>query len=88
MRSACNACSDFSNIYADISFGGLGSQDKYTTVITRTTKGKYIFQKVLDAGIVKCLDMDSNKKSKMIEKIGQFSRSKVKRREEFMKNLN
>ena len=88
MRPACNACSDFSNIYADISFGGLGSQDKYTTVITRTKKGKHIFQKILDAGIVKCSDLDSTKVNKMIEKIGQFSRSKVQRREEFMKNLS
>ncbi|MHA1242917.1 MAG: Coenzyme F420 hydrogenase/dehydrogenase, beta subunit C-terminal domain [Promethearchaeota archaeon] len=49
MRPACNACDDFTNIYADISFGGLGSADKYTTVITRTEKGKKLFSQVLDA---------------------------------------
>jgi len=87
MRPACNACSDFTNIYADISFGGLGSSDKYTTVITRTEKGKKLFSQVLDAGIIKCADLDSSKKKTMIDLISQFSQSKIKRKEEFMKNL-
>ncbi len=87
MRPACNACSDFTNIYADISFGGLGSQDKYTTVIPRTKMGKHILQRVIDAGIIKCSDIDSNKMNKTIEKLANFSHSKVKRRETFMKKL-
>jgi len=87
MRVACNACNDFTNIYADISFGGLGSSDKYTTVITRTEKGKNLFSQVIDAGIIKCADLNSSKKKNMIELISQFSQSKIKRKEEFMKNL-
>jgi coenzyme F420 hydrogenase subunit beta len=87
MRPACNACNDFTNIYADISFGGLGSQNKFTTVIPRTDKGKKIFEKVVDAGIIKCSDLDSNKKQKLLEKLSQFSHSKIKRKEEFMKKL-
>ena len=87
MRPACNACDDFSNIYADISFGGLGSANKYTTVITRTEKGKKLFSQVLDAGIIKCANLDSSKKKTMIELISQFTNSKIKRKEEFMKNL-
>ena len=87
MRPACNACNDFTNIYADISFGGLGSTDKYTTVITRTEKGKKLFSQVLDAKIIKCVDLDSSRKKTMIELISQFSQSKIKRKEEFMKNL-
>jgi len=87
MRPACNACNDFTNIYADISFGGLGSADKYTTVITRTEKGKKIFSQVLDAGIIKLADLDSSKKKATIELISQYSQSKIKRKEEFMKNL-
>jgi len=84
MRPACNACSDFTNIYADISFGGLGSPDKYTTVITRTEKGKKIFNKALDAGIIKKLDLDTSKKNEMIKLISQISHSKIKRMEKFM----
>jgi len=87
MRPACNACNDFTNIYADISFGGLGSPDKYTTVITRTGKGKKLFSQVLDAGIIKCTDIDSKKKKEMIELITEFSQSKIQRKEEFMKNI-
>ena len=87
MRPACNACDDFTNIFADISFGGLGSPDKYTTVIPRTEKGKSILSQVINAGIINCLDLDSNKKTKMIELISQFSQSKIKRKEDFMKNI-
>ncbi len=87
MRPACNACGDFTNIYADISFGGLGSPDKYTTVITRTEKGKDIFSRALDAGIIKDLDLDDTKKKKMIDLISQYSQSKLKRQENFMYNL-
>ena len=87
MRPACNACSDFSNIYADISFGGLGSQEKYTTVITRTDKGKELFSKALNAGVITCRNLDQDKKKKMVELIGQYSRNKIARKEKFMKNL-
>jgi len=87
MRPACNACNDFTNIYADISFGGLGSSDKYTTVIPRTEKGSKIFSQVVESGIISCADLDENKKNKMIELISQFSQSKIKRKEDFMKNL-
>ncbi len=87
MRPACNACNDFTNIYADISFGGLGSPDKYTTVITRTEKGKEILSKALNAGIINSKELDPAKKNKMIELISQFSQSKIQRKENFMKNL-
>ena len=87
MRPACNACNDFTNIYADISFGGLASPDKYTTVITRTQKGKDLFAKALNAGVIRCSELEPSKKEKMIELISQFSQSKVERKEKFMKTL-
>ncbi len=87
MRPACNACDDFTNIYADISFGGLGSSDKYTTVIPRTEKGRRIFSQVLESGIISCANLDANKKKRMIELISQFSQSKIKRKEAFMNKL-
>lgn len=86
MRPACGVCNDFTNIYADISFGGLGSQDKFTTVITRTKRGKDIIDRAIKTGIIKCLRMDKITKSKMIEKITQFSRSKIARTEQIMMN--
>ncbi|NVM35026.1 MAG: Coenzyme F420 hydrogenase/dehydrogenase, beta subunit C-terminal domain [Candidatus Lokiarchaeota archaeon] len=86
MRQACAVCKDFTNIYADISFGGLGSPNKFTTVITRTKKGKDIVNKALNAGVIKSLKLDANEKKDMIEKITQFSQSKIKRTEKNMKN--
>lgn len=41
-RDACNFCSDFSAEYADISFGGLGADQGWTTAITRTPTGKAV----------------------------------------------
>ncbi|KKL49683.1 hypothetical protein LCGC14_2313070, partial [marine sediment metagenome] len=87
MRPACRACDDFTNLYADISFGGLGSPDKYTTVVTRTDKGEEIFSKVINDGIIRASNLDESKKNKMIELISQFSRSKITRKEKFMKTL-
>jgi coenzyme F420 hydrogenase subunit beta len=87
MRPACNACNDFTNVFADISFGGLGSPEKYTTVIPRTDKGKQIFNKVIDGNIIKCLDLDATKKSKRKEIITQLSQSKMERNRNYLKAL-
>ena len=86
MRPACNACSDFTNIYADISFGGLGSQDKFTTVITRTKKGIDIIKKAIATGVIKSLKLDNPLKKKMKEVITLFSQRKIKRTEKNMRS--
>ena len=41
-RYACQYCDDYSAEYADLSFGGLGAPDGWTTVITRTALGSSI----------------------------------------------
>jgi coenzyme F420 hydrogenase subunit beta len=41
-RDACKFCRDFSAEYADISFGGLGADQGWTTAITRTPAGKAV----------------------------------------------
>ena len=87
IRPACNVCNDFTNVYSDISFGGLASPDKYTTVIPRTDKGKEIFKKVLNDGIIKCLELNDEKKSQMTQLISQISHVKIKRSIDFLKNL-
>ncbi|MHA1379159.1 MAG: Coenzyme F420 hydrogenase/dehydrogenase, beta subunit C-terminal domain [Candidatus Helarchaeota archaeon] len=81
MRPACTACSDFSNIYADISFGGLGSQNGFTTVLTRTKKGLEIYEKALDKGyVIEPHDKNSPVlKSAMLAKIISFAKRKIKR---------
>lgn len=52
-RPACNLCQDFSAEYADISFGGIGADKGWTTIVTRTPLGKAVlaesFEKVLES---------------------------------------
>ncbi|MHA2398956.1 MAG: Coenzyme F420 hydrogenase/dehydrogenase, beta subunit C-terminal domain [Promethearchaeota archaeon] len=87
MRPACNACSDFTNVYADISFGGLGSNEKFTTVIPRTDKGMSLLSKALNENIIKCTDLEVTEINQMKELIAKFSYSKIKRNENYMNNL-
>jgi coenzyme F420 hydrogenase subunit beta len=41
-RFACYFCPDYSAEYADVSFGGIGAEEGWTTVITRTSVGRAI----------------------------------------------
>jgi len=47
-RPACNFCTEFSAEYADISFGGVGSDEGWTTVVTRTPLGRAAFADALE----------------------------------------
>jgi coenzyme F420 hydrogenase subunit beta len=84
MRSACNACNDLTNIYADISFGGLGAPDKFTTVITRTKKGDDLFRKAINAGFIKPLKIEDQRLKEIKDLLSKFSMRKIKRKEAFM----
>jgi len=85
MRHACRVCENFSNYFADISFGGLGSQKGYTTVMIRTKKGQKIYNLALNKGyIVEPNKLNSSiDKSKMLAQIISFSKRKTKRAEGF-----
>ncbi|MFX1487975.1 MAG: Coenzyme F420 hydrogenase/dehydrogenase, beta subunit C-terminal domain, partial [Promethearchaeota archaeon] len=87
MRPACTACGDFTNVYADISFGGLGSPEKFTTIIPRTDKGMKIISKVFDEKKIKCADLNAQSISKMRDLLFKFSQLKLKRRDNFMNKL-
>jgi len=41
-RYACRYCPDYSSEYADVSFGGIGADDGWTTIITRSPVGRAI----------------------------------------------
>ena len=41
-RYACHYCFDYSAEFADISFGGIGAEDGWTTVISRTPLGRAV----------------------------------------------
>jgi coenzyme F420 hydrogenase subunit beta len=51
-RPACLACVDFSNDYADLSAGGLGSPDGHTTILVRTPKGGRIYGEAVRLGYI------------------------------------
>jgi len=80
-RPACFACRDFSNVYADISFGGLGAQEGYTTTIIRTKIGEKIYNNALKEGhIDEPADLNTSiKKSEMLAKVISFGKRKFDR---------
>lgn len=80
-RPACLVCSDFSAEFSDISFGGLGSPEGYTTVLVRSEKGKMVYRGALKAGYIKERKYSSVEKSrneliKLQRLIVDFSRRK------------
>ncbi|MBW2369610.1 MAG: Coenzyme F420 hydrogenase/dehydrogenase, beta subunit C-terminal domain [Deltaproteobacteria bacterium] len=42
-RYACRYCFDYASEYADISFGGIGAEEGWTTVMIRSPQGRAIF---------------------------------------------
>ena len=54
-RDACRHCEDFSAEYADISFGGLGADNGWTTVICRSPLGRATFAEARES----CLEIQS-----------------------------
>jgi coenzyme F420 hydrogenase subunit beta len=83
-RPACLACSDFANEYADISCGGLGSPDGYTTTILRTTAGETLYNRALHDGAIEELrfnnaDLRRNAATEVTAKIVAATRRKQAR---------
>ncbi len=89
VRSACFGCSDFSNVYADLSFGGLGSDKKYTTTIIRTEKGEKVYKNALKEGYIsEPFPLNTSvKKSEILAKVISFSQRKKQRAEKKLENL-
>ncbi|MFX1376454.1 MAG: Coenzyme F420 hydrogenase/dehydrogenase, beta subunit C-terminal domain [Promethearchaeota archaeon] len=85
MRHACRVCENFSNYFADISFGGLGSKTGYTTVMVRTKTGEKIYNLAQNKGyIIEPSDLNSSvEKSKILAQIISFSKRKLKRAKNF-----
>jgi len=58
-RPACFACRDFASEYADISCGGVGSPDGYTTTLLRTTAGETLYNRAREDRAIEELDLRS-----------------------------
>ena len=83
-RPACFACTDFANEYADISCGGVGSPDGYTTTILRTTAGEGLYNRAKQDGAIEELafrsrDERRNASTEMVAKIVAFTQRKKAR---------
>jgi len=86
-RPACLRCHDFSNDFADISVGGLGSPDGYTTTMIRTTLAKKVFTEALNRNYIKIADMTETDKKGMLSLIEKFVSKKKERAERYSRGL-
>lgn len=86
-RPACFACRDFSNVYADISFGGLGSQNGFTTTIVRTNIGEEVYNNALKEGYIQePVNLNTSvKKSELLAKVISFGKRKFERYKKSLK---
>lgn len=66
----CKLCSDFSAELADISVGGVGSPEGYSTVIVRTEVGEKAFKQGLRSGAYEAKDLeDADPGLDLVEKL-------------------
>ena len=85
-RPACFACTDFANEYADLSCGGIGSPDGYTSLVLRTTAGEALYNRAKEDGAIEELRFRSpddrrNAGTEMMAKIVAATRRKQARAE-------
>jgi len=80
-RPACLSCRDFANDFADISVGGLGSPEGYTTSMIRTTLAKRIFTEAVNGGYIKTADVSETDKRGMLSLVKTFVQKKRERAE-------
>lgn len=83
-RPACFACPDFANDYADLSVGGLGSPDGYTTTVVRTALGEEIYNGAKQKEYIEELKFKREEdvrihKTEMMAKMVSFTQRKKER---------
>ena len=83
-RPACMACPDFANDFADVSVGGIGSPDGYTTTVVRTSIGQRLYNGAKHDRVLKELRFRTKEKAKLhrtelMAKITAFTRRKKAR---------
>ena len=74
VRSECLACTDFSNYVADISVGGIGSPDGYTTAVIRTHAAQRLLNQAISQGYIKEIERKG-----IIEEIEKMAKRKRQR---------
>jgi coenzyme F420 hydrogenase subunit beta len=84
-RHACRYCNDYSAEFADLSFGGIGAPEGWTTVITRTPQGRAL----LDGAVDVVLEKYPHKAvaSQALDKVLEWSEQKKQRAAEQHRKL-
>lgn len=79
-RYACHFCNDYSAEFADISFGGIGAEQGWTTVITRTPLGRAVLADSRSFDSLEQFDLQDNPEfaSRALARVRQASAAKKK----------
>lgn len=85
VRPECVSCTDFSNYASDISVGGLGSPDGYTTTMIRSLLAKSLIEEAIAKGYLE--RNDEVDEITMIKKIEDMARRKHDRGMSKLKKL-
>ena len=73
-RHACHYCSDYAAEYADLSFGGIGAAEGWTTVITRSRVGETLMTRAMGRYIEEYdRKITPNHKKEALAKVLQYS---------------
>ena len=62
VRNSCKQCDDFTAEYADISVGGIGCPDGYSTIVPRTEKGLELVRNAEKAGYIETMELKTDAK--------------------------
>lgn len=91
VRNNCHFCKDFTNLYADISVGGIGSPPGYSTVLVRTERGSSLFSKLVVDNVIEELDKEEVNSAKIkadiLSQITRLGKIKYDRGTKTKKNL-
>ncbi|MCW7075125.1 MAG: Coenzyme F420 hydrogenase/dehydrogenase, beta subunit C-terminal domain [Candidatus Methanospirare jalkutatii] len=90
-RSACSFCYDFAAELADISVGGVGSPDGFSTVIVRSERGEELLSDAEEAGFIECSELSAEKIEEVRKNALRKKRrnlKKIQKKAESLKILN
>ena len=62
VRTSCKQCDDFTSEYADISVGGIGCPEGYSTIVARTSKGLELLGNAEKAGYLVTRELKTDAK--------------------------
>ncbi|UCH88592.1 MAG: Coenzyme F420 hydrogenase/dehydrogenase, beta subunit C-terminal domain [Thermoplasmata archaeon] len=80
-RPACFACTDYTNDFADISMGGIGSPEGYTTTIIRTEEGKMMYNEAKRNNYIQEISKSHKNYSLVSDRLDKLTYFAIKKRE-------